>query len=192
MSEPTRSGWRAVPWGLVGMLCLVVPVERCVARHGFELLDCVNWSLVRKEYQAKCEARKYDVLVFGDSLTMFGVVPRAVAERSGRTVYSLAVSGGQAPASYFLLKRALDAGAKPSAVVFNFYPPLQRIGPRATPPKWASLVGVVEAARLAWWRRPRPLRHRRRGTPGPLGPRARGSGTTSSPPSMAGPTGGRT
>ena len=49
MSEPAKSSpWRAIPWGLVGMLCLLVVAERAVSRQGFYVLDAVEWGYVRK------------------------------------------------------------------------------------------------------------------------------------------------
>ena len=64
---------------------------------------------------------------------------------------NLAISGSQAPASYFLLKRALATGARPAAVVVDFFPPLLRVGPRHNLARWAMLLTPLEAARLAWW-----------------------------------------
>src|SRR5690349_21271479 len=93
--------WKSVPWGLLGMLCLVLPAERYISCRGFFFLDPDDWNYVRKNYVAAHDARRYDVLFFGDSQTSYGVVPRAVAARSGRRVYNLAVAGSQAPTSYF-------------------------------------------------------------------------------------------
>ena len=92
----------------------------------------------------------YDVLVFGDSLNSVGVVPRAVAERSGRAAYNLSIPGSQATASYFLLKRALGSGA--AVGVVDFFPPCS---PRAggSSWRWSSLLTLPEAAELAWWAR---------------------------------------
>jgi len=61
----------------------------------------------------------HDVLCFGDSQMKFGIAPHVVAARTGRPAYNLAIVGGQPPASYFLLRRALEAGARPSAVLFD-------------------------------------------------------------------------
>ena len=135
------------------MLCLMALAERFVSRQGFYVLDAMDWAYVRKGYVASCEAKKYDVLVFGDSLNAFGTLPRAVAERSGRRVYNLSIPGGQAPASYYLLKRVLRSGARPSAVVVDFYPSLLTLTPRINLTRWSSLLTIPEAAELAWWAR---------------------------------------
>ena len=149
LSTPPRP-WKAIPWGLVGMLCLVLLAEQAISRRAYYLLDISDWGFLRKSWSAEKEGRRYGVLCFGDSLASFGIVPRAITERSGRKAYNLAIPGAQAPASYYLLKRALDAGARPEGVVVDFFPTLLRFGPRHSLTRWASLVGPTEAAELAW------------------------------------------
>jgi hypothetical protein len=135
------------------MLCLLAATERFVASRGWLFLDYDDWAYKRNDHWAERKARGYDVLCFGDSLVKYGFVPSAVAERSGRTVYNLAIPGSQAPASYFLLRRAIDSGARPEAVVVDFHLPLLRLGPRHNLGRWASLLRVSEAAELAVWAR---------------------------------------
>ena len=155
MAETTpglRAGRRRspAPWGLIGMIALVVAAERFVDRGALDFLDVDDWAYRQTARAAAGEAGRCDVLCFGDSLMKLGVVPRAVGDRSGRRVYNLAVSGGQAPASYALLRRAIGAGARPAAVVVDFAPMLLRVGPRHNLSRWASLLGPAEAAELAW------------------------------------------
>ena len=85
--------------------------EAAVALCSLDLLDMDDWAYRKSEKAATRDAKRYDVLVFGDSMVKQGVVPRAVEERSGLRVLHLAVSGSQAPASLALLARALAAGA---------------------------------------------------------------------------------
>jgi hypothetical protein len=90
------------------------------------------------------------VLCFGDSLVKFAVVPRVLEARLGQGAYNLAVCGGQAPSSYFLLRRALEAGARPEAVVVDFMPHLLDHGPRQNARQWPMLVNPREFVELVW------------------------------------------
>jgi len=139
-----------IPWGLAGMALLVVLVEGAVARRGVDLLDIDDWAFRRAGRASTREALGKDVLCFGDSLVRFGVVPGAVGERSGLRSYNLALPGGQAPGSYFLLRRALAAGARPRAVVVDFLPTLLGKGPGHNRSHWPKLLGTAELADLAW------------------------------------------
>ena len=140
------------PWGLVGMLGLVLAVEGFVASRSMDLFDCDEWAFRRAGRVAASPAVKdAGILCFGDSLVKLGVIPSVIRERTGRPTYNLALSGSQAPTSYFMLKRALEAGARPEAIVVDFNPPLLRVGPRHITTRSAALLGPVEAARLARW-----------------------------------------
>jgi hypothetical protein len=146
--KATRGG---VPWGLIGMIGLVVLAERFVSRRAMDFLDVDDWAYRRGGQTASRDAGRYDVLIFGDSLAKLGVIPRVVGERTGWRARNLAISGSQAPATYVLLKRALASGARPAAVVVDFFPPLLRVGPRHNLGRWAMLLTPLEAAQLAWW-----------------------------------------
>jgi hypothetical protein len=151
MTESPRIGaGLRLPWGLAGMIALVVLAEGFVSRRSLELLDADDWAYRLSARAASRDARRYDVLCFGDSLTKLEIVPRAVSERSGLRAYNLAVSGSQPASSLALLRRVLDSGARPSAVVVDFFPPLLRLGPRHNLGRWANVLGPVEMLRLAW------------------------------------------
>jgi hypothetical protein len=155
MGDSVQSSWLrriacGLPWGLAGMVVLIAMVEMFVARRKMAFLDMDDWAYRRTRQVATREARRYDLLCFGDSLVKLGVVPRAIEERTGWRTYNLAISGSQAPASYFLLRRVLASGAKPRAVVVDFHPPLLGVGPRHNRSRWASLLSWGEAAELCW------------------------------------------
>jgi hypothetical protein len=133
------------------MLALVAFVETAVARRPIDFLDVDDWAYRQNARYAARHARRFDVLCFGDSLVKLSLVPKAVDERSGLRSTNLAVSGSQAPATYALLKRALDGGARPAAVVVDFQPPLLKLGPRHNLNRWANLMSLREAAELARW-----------------------------------------
>ena len=122
--------------------------QGAVARKSLDLLDLDDWAY-RKSVKATQTAKRYDVLCFGDSMVKCGLLAKGVEERSGLKVLNLAVSGSQAASSYALLKRALDAGAKPEAVIVEFQPPLLRLNPRHNLGRWANVLSFAQAAWVA-------------------------------------------
>ncbi len=142
---------RRGPAGLFGMIGCVVLVEFFVAAHSMSFYDVDEWAYRWTARRADHGLRDCDVLCFGDSLTKLSIIPKIVQDQTNRPVFNLAVSGGQAPASYFLLRRALDAGAKPSAVLIDFNPPLLRAGPRHNLNRWPAFLNPIETWQLARW-----------------------------------------
>ena len=71
---------------------------------------------------AKGPAKNSSLICFGDSLVVFGVIPSVLESRLQRSCYNLAVTAGTPATSYFLLKRTLESGANPSAVIVDFTP----------------------------------------------------------------------
>ena len=139
-----------IPWGLVGMLALVVAVEAVVAGHALDLtrFPIDDWRVQGRA--ARVEAVGRDWLCFGDSLVKYGIAPRELEARLGGRAYNLALCGGQAPASYFLLRRALDAGARPRGVIVDFAPHLLATDARHNLRQWPELLGLREGVDLAW------------------------------------------
>jgi hypothetical protein len=93
------------------------------------------------------EARA-EVLCLGDSLVKQGVLPRILSGRLGRSAYNLAVHGGQAPTSYFLLRRAIEQGARPRLVLVDFHPNLLASSPTSSVPYWSDLLNARELVDL--------------------------------------------
>jgi hypothetical protein len=111
MSEsPSSRVGRAIPWGLLGAIALVALVERHVARDpDYASKVAASWRF--KDRHVASRARQRDILCFGDSHLQFGVLPKILAERTGRRAYSFAIHRGPAPANYFsALILARDAG----------------------------------------------------------------------------------
>jgi len=111
-----------LPWGVFGMLALVGGIEWFVAGHPRSFSDPVSWSWRLSAEAAQRDAPGCAVLCVGDSLVKHGVIPSVLESKVGGRVCNLAVARGPAPATYFLLKRALEAGAAPKAVVLDFKP----------------------------------------------------------------------
>ena len=115
---------RRPPIGLLGMLCLIAGVESCVARHDLDLTTLVasNWRI---EGRAPARyARGSEILCFGDSMVKFGIQPRVLGASLGRSAYNFALYCGPPQTTYYMLRRAIDAGAKPTALVVDFQPEL--------------------------------------------------------------------
>jgi hypothetical protein len=151
-SSRRRFGDRA-PWGLLGMLALMALAERFVVWHDLDFASPLQWDWRLTSRAARHEATAGAILCFGDSLIKGGVQPRILEDRLGLRVYNLAVSAGMAPADYFLLRRALGAGARPAAVLLEAEPHLLSLGPRFLVDQWPELLGVGEALDLAWTER---------------------------------------
>jgi len=118
---PGRSPNR-FPLGLIGMLTLSIAVESLVAAHDLAIVPLIAWSYRFAARAAHGQATDSDLLILGDSQAKFGLDPVAIEAGSGLRAYNLAIIGAQPPATYFVLRQALDAGARPAAIVVNFKP----------------------------------------------------------------------
>jgi hypothetical protein len=131
------------------MAALVGLVESAVSRHREGLADLVAAQFDFAGRAARGEAPGRDVLFFGDSVVKFGVVPRLIQERTGLRSYNLATAGNPAPVAHVLLRRALEAGARPRAVFVDFKP-LLLTGYRVDAPTLARIGGLRDGLGLAW------------------------------------------
>ena len=139
---------RRLPWGLLGMLALVAGIERFVARHD---LDFTTLGAENMKFTAVASrgGAGYDVLCFGDSLVKYGIVPRAIEAGTGGRAFNLASAGATPPASYFMLRRAIMAGARPSVILVDFKPNLLAADPRGDLRAYASFADLSESFHLA-------------------------------------------
>jgi hypothetical protein len=137
-----------LPTGLLGMLALVASVETAVTWAGPRFLDPVSYSWDYSEKAARDKAPGCDVLCLGDSLAKHGLVPRVIEDGTGRRAYNLAVAAGPAPVTFHLFRRALDAGARPTAVVFDLKPGMLAGGPRYAVRYWPRVLNLFELLNL--------------------------------------------
>lgn len=144
-----RNGLRACPWGLFFALGAIFGIERSLARNELEYALDTAWDWRLGAKAAETEARDAEILLLGDSQIKVGVAAKIVESRIGGKVVSLARNGGQSPASYYLLKRALEAGAKPKAIVVEFMPALLAKDARYNDRQWPELLRFGESIRLA-------------------------------------------
>jgi len=138
------------PRGVLGAVALAAAVEMALARHGDAVCDWMAFSWRDSARAAAGPGAWAEVLCFGDSLVKEGVLPGVIGRRLGRPAYNLAVHGGPAPASDFLLRRATDAGARPRVVVVDFHPNLLSSAPRSSGLYWPELLGVGGVWELGW------------------------------------------
>ncbi len=149
---------RALPWGMLGALGLITLIEAFLATRVIELSDPVALSWRRAAHAAHAEAPEASLLIAGDSLIMHGLVP-ALVERSSQ-LHPANMAAARAPAlfSYFMIRRALDAGAKPRAIVFATKPAVLIGGPAynarywqevLTPREFAELISITPIGTLA-------------------------------------------
>jgi hypothetical protein len=131
------------------MLVLVVAVESFVAANWLDFSDPVTLSWRHAANDAVHLAPGKDVLCMGDSLAKHGLIPQILESRSGLKVHNVAAARGPAPLSYFLLRRALEAGARPRALVIDFKPTVLLGGPDYHLRYWQEIVTPRECAELA-------------------------------------------
>ena len=115
---------KSLPLGLLGALTLVGGVEWSLMRHDLDLTTLVaaNWGLEADTPGRR--AAKADILCFGDSMVKFGVQPRVLGPALGRKVANFAMYCGTPELTYYRLRRAFDAGARPAAILVDFQPEL--------------------------------------------------------------------
>jgi hypothetical protein len=101
------------------MLAIVGAVEVSIVRTGPMFLESIGYSWTLTARAAQEQAPGCGVLVLGDSQAKFGLSPRVLSEVTGQRSYNLAMPAAAAPATEAVLRRVLDAGARPSAVVLD-------------------------------------------------------------------------
>jgi hypothetical protein len=147
-----KTAGASLPLGFLGMITLVVAIEWHEARHAFLFArnGGESWRFASVKLKRKSQGR--EILCFGDSTMNFGVVPAVLQEQTGRRAYNLSLHSGSAPSSYFLLRRAVEAGSRPSALVVDFQYGILEDGPasQTRPYPWAELLSLREALELTW------------------------------------------
>ncbi len=127
MDRPARS---RIPAGLLGCLALIAAVEAGVARRPLQFADTASLSWRLAFESAPREAGGCRVACLGDSLVKIGVMPRIIEAGTGLPAHNFAMAQAPAPATYFLLRRLLGAGARPSALIVDFKPSVLVGGPK--------------------------------------------------------------
>ncbi len=131
------------------MIVLVFLTETALThfRPRFDSLDFASYRFPNAAYRDVGRCR---ILAFGDSLVKHAILPRVVEERLGRSAFNLAVPGGAPAASYILLRRVLESGARPDAVLVDFKSTNVSVDPRAAVVNLSALPTLKEGLELAW------------------------------------------
>lgn len=137
MARSGRSHHLCAPWGLLGMLALVWVIEGFVSRSPWT--GSLGWSW-RSSREVVDGVRDCRVLLFGDSQVKVGIQGDLLQRQLGEPVYNLAVLRAHPAASAMLLRRALDAGARPEAVILDAFPGILTDHPRMNGAEWAELL----------------------------------------------------
>jgi hypothetical protein len=143
---------RVFPLGLCSMVALIMASERFLAPrvHTTDPVGRVEMSWKESATAAGGPEARADILCLGDSLIKLGILPRVLEVGLGKSVYNLGVLGGQAPSSYFLLRRVLEQGIRPRALLIDFSEDLLTLAPALNPTCWADSVGCRQGLELAW------------------------------------------
>lgn len=158
--KPALATRLRLPGGMLGMVVLIVLVECHLARQ-----DLWVGSLAAREWAfsgtlATRQARPARVLALGDSLVLTGLQPRVMERRLEGTVLNLAVPAGQPPTTFFLLRRAMEQGARPDVIVLDFSPFFLDAAPATVIDRWPRLLSLRDLADLGWSYRDAPLASR--------------------------------
>src|SRR4051794_38632096 len=116
MEMPSRTRW---PLGLLGALALVALFETGLTSDPLRFTDTASLSWRLGIEAIPQEAKRCEVACLGDSLVKIGVLPEVVEAGSGMTTYNFGMAQAPAPATYFLLRRLIESGGKPSAIVVD-------------------------------------------------------------------------
>jgi hypothetical protein len=155
--ERVFRSFRNAPRGLLGMVVLVALGESAVSRHDVDVTNIcpANWKFSERHARKTTPGM---ILCLGTSLVKYGVVSRVIEQETGRPAFNLALCNGHMPSSYYLLKRALESGGKPAAVILDC---MDTPEPRDPPParaetitvnfrQWPELLTCPEWIDLAW------------------------------------------
>jgi hypothetical protein len=139
-----------LPKAFLAMLGFVGSVESCVRRHS---LDFASEWLADRQWVAqrlRDQTRNCEILCLGDSQVKFGVLPSILEQCLGIQSFNLAMHGGQPQEAFYLLRRFLRAGGKPSTIVVDFKPWLLAQGVETRLESYAGLLDIEECIDLSW------------------------------------------
>ncbi len=119
-----------------------------MARHWVDFSDPVSLSWRFSAEKAATEAPRCKLICLGDSLVKHGLIPAVMERGTGRRTVNLSAARAPALLTYTLLRRALDAGARPDAIVINTKPAVLIGGPEYDARYWQEVLTVGEGLDL--------------------------------------------
>ena len=135
--------------GFALMIALVIVVESFVVGRDLDFVHPWFWDWRLTGQAARKEVKDCEILCIGDSLVKFGVPPRVLEARLGRRAYNLAIGVGMPPSSYFILRRALESGTRPSAIIIDFKPHLLTYDLTSCARHWPEFLTARECLELS-------------------------------------------
>jgi hypothetical protein len=130
------------------MAIFVTAIECSIAPNWLDLTDPVSLSWRYSALAARSQVRDKDLLLVGDSLIKHALIPSVMTEVSGQTAENLGAARCPTLMTYFLLRRSLEAGAHPRAIVFNAKPAVLIGGPDFTARYWQEVLTARELLQL--------------------------------------------
>lgn len=130
------------------MVVLIVAVESAVSRRWQDLSDPVSLNWKFADRGARTEAAGCEVLFLGDSLVKHGLVPSVVQRESGLRGVNLSAARAPTLLTYFVLRRALESGAKPAAIVIDTKPAVLMGGVDYNAHYWPAALSPRECLEL--------------------------------------------
>ncbi len=145
---PRMGRMASLPAGLLAAIAIVVAGERAIDRGRLEYAGMIAfWDETAQA--AEREAVGSDILFVGDSLVKLGLLPAVFDGHASMRSYNLGMASSAPPAGYFVVHRALSAGARPKAIVVGYSPFLLRESLSKQSNEWPELLRPAEAAGLA-------------------------------------------
>jgi hypothetical protein len=129
------------------MLALVVVVEGAFQHHWLDWSGHVLLNCRYAAQMARTEAARSELLCLGDSQMKTGIDPTILERELGLRAFNLAVLGCPTPLSYYLLRRTLEAGAHPRAILLGH---MTMGGGPQDAHHFEALVGPAEYLDLTW------------------------------------------
>ena len=116
------------------------PADPVCRHHQSEL------AIERRESSSR--SATCQVACLGDSLVKIGVLPEAIRAESGLRTYNFALAQAPSPATYFWLRRLLDAGGRPEVIVLDTKPSILAGGPKYSLRRWQEVLTLAEIVDL--------------------------------------------
>ncbi|WP_435015352.1 hypothetical protein TA3x_002890 [Tundrisphaera sp. TA3] len=141
---------KRAPVGLIGMIALVLLAEGLLARNEIAFKTGWHWEWETNGRAARKKSPGFDILAFGDSQVNHGIIPRVMKQTTGSRTLNMAIGGGQTTTSYFQLRRAIESGARPKAVIVDSFPLLMNHSYVENESRFPNFLSFREALELAY------------------------------------------
>jgi hypothetical protein len=132
------------------MVVLIFGIEAAVLRRWQNLSDPVSLNWRFADRSARNGAAGCDVLFLGDSLIKHGLVPSVLQRETGLRSVNLAAARAPTLLTYFVLRRALESGSRPSAIVIDTKPAVLIGGVDYNAHYWPAALSPGECLELGW------------------------------------------